>query len=147
MVGDCGWKENRIKLMDTHELLAMAKAAKQEAYAPYSGFAVGAALSCEDGAVFNGANVENASYGLTVCAERVAILKAVSTGRRRFEEIAITGDSEQEIFPCGACLQTMAEFSPDLGLRISVSNRDLQYQTYTLRELFPLVFRLQAETE
>ncbi|MDO4540655.1 MAG: cytidine deaminase [Syntrophomonadaceae bacterium] len=128
--------------MDSNELLHMAREAKAQAYAPYSGFPVGAALYCEDGSVFFGANVENASYSLGVCAERVAILKAVSAGRIRFQELAINSDSEQLTFPCGACLQVMAEFSPDMSLSVTVSNRDLDYMTFTLRDLLPFAFQL-----
>ncbi|MDR2617557.1 MAG: cytidine deaminase [Treponema sp.] len=102
--------------MDTvsmDELYRRALAAAEAAYAPYSRFRVGAALLAEDGAVFLGCNVENRSYGLTVCAERSAVFKGVSEGRRRFTALAIaTPDSFHPVGPCGACRQVLSEFMP-----------------------------------
>lgn len=94
--------------MDT--LIEIARKARDHAYIPYSKFAVGAALLASSGKVYTGANVENASYGLTLCAERTAIVKAVSEGERAFDCIAIVADTEEPVLPCGACLQVMAEF-------------------------------------
>lgn len=95
-------------------LIRAAKAAVTNAYAPYSRFRVGAALLTADGRIYTGCNVENASYPATVCAERVAIFKAVSEGETRFEAIAIVCDSHRPCSPCGVCRQVMAEFSPDM---------------------------------
>ena len=83
-------------------------------YVPYSKFAVGAAVQCKSGAVFAGSNIENVSYGLTICAERVAIGSAVAAGEREFVAIAVVADTIEPIAPCGACRQFLAEFSPDL---------------------------------
>ncbi len=101
--------------MDTQfdNLIVLALAARSEAYVPYSKFAVGAALKCKSGAVFAGANIENRSLGLTICAERVA-MAAVAGGERDFVAIAVTSDSDQSIVPCEACRQFLAEFNPDL---------------------------------
>ncbi len=91
-------------------LIAAATAARLQAYAPYSNFQVGAALLAKDGRVFTGCNVENLSYGLTICAERNAVFAAVASGVREFEVIAIVADTREPISPCGACRQVMAEF-------------------------------------
>jgi cytidine deaminase len=103
-------------LMDTqfNELVAVALNARSKAYAPYSKFAVGAAVKCKSGAVFAGVNIENRSFGLTICAERVAIGAAVVGGERDFVAIAVTADSDEPIVPCGACRQFLAEFAPDM---------------------------------
>ena len=96
------------------ELISQAKAARLHAYAPYSKFSVGAALLGRSGRIFSGCNVENISFGLTMCAERVCIGKAIEEGERDFEAIAIAADSAEPIVPCGACRQVLAEFSPNL---------------------------------
>ncbi|HEX7243359.1 MAG TPA: cytidine deaminase [Longimicrobiaceae bacterium] len=97
------------------DLLRRAREVRAHAYAPYSGFTVGAALLAEDGRVFTGVNVENASYGLTNCAERVAVGKAVSEGARRFRAVAVVGpEDDQPCAPCGACRQVLHEFGPAL---------------------------------
>ena len=93
-------------------LVNAAKEAREKAYAPYSGYKVGAAVRCKDGRVFTGVNVESASYSLTCCAERVAIFKAVSEGCRSFEAIAVVSDGASPVAPCGACRQVLIEFSP-----------------------------------
>ncbi len=95
-------------------LMAAAVQARATSHSPYSRFAVGAALLTESGAIFHGCNVENASYGLTCCAERTAVFKAVSEGERRFVAIAVTAREGQGAPPCGACRQVMSEFAPDL---------------------------------
>ncbi len=100
--------------MPTDELLEAAKAARAHAYAPYSNFAVGAAVRAEDGTIVTGCNVENASYGLGICAERNALTTAVAQGLRRFTGIAIAGPAGIATAPCGACRQFIAEFGPAL---------------------------------
>jgi cytidine deaminase len=102
--------------MDFTSLLTEARQARDRAYAPYSRFAVGAALRGKSGRVFRGCNVENLSFGLTSCAERNAIFAAVAAGEREFEAIAIVADSKQPVSPCGACRQVLAEFAPTLPI-------------------------------
>ena len=131
--------------MTNKELINLAIAAQKNAYAPYSGFHVGAALLCEDGEVFYGANVENSSFGLTNCAERSALFSAVSSGRRRLEAIAVVGGKNGEITnlcpPCGACRQALAEFSRDGSLRVILFDGKQEKQT-TLASLLPESFSL-----
>ncbi len=124
--------------MTDKELLEQAKAAKEGAYAPYSRFRVGAALLSKDGQVFTGANVENASYGVTCCAERVALFKAVTGGTREFAAIAVTSDSRELTFPCGACRQALSEFAPDMD--VLSSNNKLEFKKMKLEELLPCAF-------
>ena len=102
--------------MDTtfSNLVQAASGARRQAYAPYSNFAVGAAVQCKSGTVFVGSNIENISYGLTICAERIAIGSAVAAGEREFVAIAVVADTTEPIVPCGACRQFLAEFAPDL---------------------------------
>ena len=103
-------------MLEPSELLARAVAARARAYAPYSGFQVGAALLAPDGTVFLGANVENASYGLSMCAERVAIYAALSVGAARFDAVAVTGPDGILTMPCGACRQVLYEFGPHMNV-------------------------------
>ncbi len=117
-------------------LIAAARQVYQSAYAPYSGFSVGAALRTHSGRVFTGCNVENASYGLTICAERVAVAKAVSEGERDFETIAVV--SRGGVTPCGACRQVLAEFNPDL--RVIVTDLEGNAREFRLAELLPEAF-------
>jgi cytidine deaminase len=119
-------------------LVEEALRAKENAYAPYSKFRVGAALLTCDGQVFTGCNIENASFGATNCAERTAIFKAVSEGRREFTAIAIASDSRHLTYPCGICRQVMAEFNPEV--RIIVANREGESRTFSLIELLPHSF-------
>jgi cytidine deaminase len=102
--------------MKTDDLLERAKEVRENAYAPYSRFTVGAAIVTDDGAVFTGANVENASYGLGICAERSAAVAAVAAGYRDFRAIAIAGPETTETAPCGACRQFLNEFNPQLDV-------------------------------
>ncbi|MEW6545525.1 MAG: cytidine deaminase [Bacillota bacterium] len=120
-------------------LVELAKGARELAYAPYSGFAVGAALLTRSGDVFTGCNVENASYGLTVCAERVAIFKAVSQGHREFVALAVVADTEGVCLPCGACRQVMREFG---DLRVIMANLRGERAVSSVGELLPWGFSL-----
>ncbi|HEY9181467.1 MAG TPA: cytidine deaminase [Candidatus Baltobacteraceae bacterium] len=106
--------------MKTEELLAHARQVRENAYAPYSRFAVGAAILTDDGTVFTGANVENASYGLAICAERSAAVAAVAAGYRDFEAIAVAGPDTTVTAPCGACRQFLNEFNPRLSVAYTV---------------------------
>jgi len=121
--------------MDFSTLTESALAARERAYAPYSKFAVGAALQTKSGRVFCGCNVENLSFGLTICAERAAVFAAVAAGEREFEAIAIVADSIQPVTPCGACRQVLAEFAPALPLRCS--NLQGKHFDSSIAELLP----------
>ncbi|MBS7008197.1 cytidine deaminase [Anaerostipes sp.] len=123
--------------MNEKELLALAKKAREQAYAPYSGFMVGAALLCADGSIYTGCNVENASYGAAICAERNAVSTAVAAGKRDFEAIAIAAKGKGCVYPCGICLQVMNEFSKDM--KVICQDRD-NYQVFRLKELLPKGF-------
>ncbi|MCI5721249.1 MAG: cytidine deaminase [Emergencia sp.] len=125
--------------MDNRELFRMALAALPNAYAPFSGFRVGAALLTEEGKVFTGVNVENSSYGGTICAERTAAVKAVSEGYRSFSRLAVAA-SEGIGYPCGICRQFLYEFAPELEIILGEDEEHLQ--VYTLKELLPEGFRL-----
>lgn len=115
--------------------------ARENAYAPFSGFQVGAALLTEDGQVYTGVNIENSSYGATICAERTAFVKAISEGHRKFKALAVTAGDEQEALPCGICRQFMYEFSPELEIITGTDEEHLNIRT--LEELLPLGFRLE----
>ena len=120
------------------ELVRQATAARENAHAPYSKFRVGAALRDDKGRIFTGCNVENATYGLTVCAERIAVFKAISEGSRRFTRVAVVADTETLTPPCGACRQILWEFCGDVELVLA----NLRGKTETLRlgDLFPRAF-------
>jgi len=125
-------------LLGEHEaLLSAARDARENAYAPYSHFAVGAALDSGEGHVFLGCNVENASYGLTMCAERVAVGTAITAGYRRFTAIAIAGPDGVVTAPCGACRQVLAEFNPDMTVVYTTLDGAV---TTTIAELLPHSF-------
>lgn len=123
---------------DFTRLLDEARKARDRAYAPYSGFRVGAALLCADGQVYLGGNIENASYGLTVCAERVAVFCAVASGRRLFTAIAVAAEEGVAAYPCGACLQVLHEFSPEV--KVVVAGTGGKVNLAGLRELLPHPF-------
>ena len=119
--------------MTERELVERALEMRRFSYAPYSHFRVGAALECEDGSVYTGCNVENAAYGSSLCAERTALVKAVSEGRRRFVRLAVAGDSADYCWPCGACRQMLREFGTDL--EVLAANREGAYVAISLEEL------------
>ncbi|HEV7501198.1 MAG TPA: cytidine deaminase [Vicinamibacteria bacterium] len=131
-------RARRPPLAGLRELAAQATKARLQAYAPFSRFKVGAALRTRAGDVVTGCNVENASYGLTMCAERVAIFKAISEGRRDFDAVAVVADSPRLTAPCGACRQLLWEFGGDLWVHIV----DLRGHSRTVRmsALLPLPF-------
>jgi cytidine deaminase len=126
--------------MTDAELFNLAKAAAERAYAPYSGFKVGAAVLTESGEVYTGANVENASYGATVCAERAALIKAIYDGHREFAALAVATLSENPAWPCGICRQFLFEFGD--ATRIIVGTDEKHLETHTIGELLPKGFRL-----
>ncbi len=140
-------KINEIKMEDrAGELIQRAVEARENAYCPYSGYAVGAAVLTEKGEIFTGCNVENASYGLTNCGERTAIFSAVSRGARKIKAIAISGSGTPP-YPCGACRQVMAEFaeSGDMPVYVVLVGEDGkagQTEAFTLKELLPRSFNL-----
>ena len=124
--------------MKPEELVSLALQARENAYAPYSNFAVGAALLSADGEVFTGCNVENASYGLSMCAERVALFKAVCRGKRSFAAVAVAAGTGDYCRPCGACRQVLAEFGGHT--RVYMANRHGAYSEMTVAELLPEAF-------
>jgi cytidine deaminase len=121
----------------TDPLVSAARAAQQQAYAPYSRYRVGAALEADDGRVFAGCNVENASYGLTICAERAAVCAAVASGARGFRRAVVVTDSDPPGAPCGACRQVLAEFGPRLTVTAVGPSATT---TWTMAELLPAAF-------
>ena len=120
------------------ELLAAARAARAQAIAPFSGFAVGAALETGTGEIITGCNIENASYGLTICAERVAIFKALSEGKRAFTRIVVVADTPSPTPPCGACRQIIWEFCGDID--VIIANLTEVKLTLRMKDLLPLPF-------
>lgn len=126
--------------MDINLLIDKARGARENAYAPYSHFRVGAALLTASGNIYTGCNVENAAYGATNCAERTAIFKAVSEGERDFSALAIIGDSDGYVFPCGICRQVIWEFSRDMDIIVCAA--DGRWQRFNIKELLPNGFEL-----
>lgn len=131
-------------MITNEELIRHAMEAMGKAYAPYSGFCVGAALLTKDGRIYQGCNIENAAYTPTNCAERTAFFKAVSEGERRFEAICIVGGKDGVpsgyTAPCGVCRQVMMEFCDPETFRIILAADEKQWKEFTLKELFPMVF-------
>jgi len=131
----------------THEiksLVEVSKTAMEHAYAPCSGFKVGAAVLGSSGEIYTGCNVENASYGLSTCAERAAIFRAICEGERAIRAVAISNSSGKAAFPCGACLQVMAEFAPAGEAMNIYLVSDQGVETHTLADLLPHAFRLET---
>jgi cytidine deaminase len=124
--------------MTTDRLIAAAVEARAHAFAPYSGFAVGAAIESEDGTVIAGCNIESASFGLTVCAERVALFRGLFDGHRCFRRVAVATDTPAPTPPCGACRQLLWEFAPDA--EVLLANLTGTVIRYTVRELIPHAF-------
>lgn len=121
------------------KLYQAALKGRENSYSPYSNFAVGAAVLCGD-KIYTGCNIENGSYGLTICAERCAIWKAVSEGERKFDAICVVADTSAPVSPCGACRQVMSEFKIP---RVILSNLKGDFKEFTLEEILPYEFKLQ----
>ncbi len=119
-------------------LIAAARRARRHAHARYSNFKVGAAVETADGSIITGCNIENATYGLTICAERVAMFKALSEGHRRFRRVAVVADTESPTPPCGACRQILWEFGGDL--EVVMANTKRETGRWRLKDLLPLPF-------
>lgn len=128
--------------MEWDRLIREAEKAASYAYAPYSGFKVGVALSTDKGNIYSGCNVENSSYGLTMCAERIAVFKAVASGDMNFVKLVIYTDTDQFFYPCGACRQVLSEFSSETEIMI-VCNQGKKIST--IAELLPDSFKLRSE--
>ena len=124
--------------MNNEKLIKAATDARENAYAPYSNFRVGAAVEAENGDIYIGCNVESASYGLTVCAERVAIWKGISVGEKRFKQIAVVVDTEELTPPCGVCRQIIWEFCGDVP--VILANLHGKSETVMMSELLPRAF-------
>lgn len=120
------------------KLVKEAEMARKKAYTPYSKFKVGAAILCDDGKIFSGCNIENASFGLTICAERVAIFKAISDGSTKFKAIAVIGNTNKPCSPCGACRQVISEFGEDISL--IMTNLKGEVKIKKIKELLPEAF-------
>jgi cytidine deaminase len=136
-------QEQAMTTIAVTQLIRKAAAGRRRAYAPYSKFRVGAALAAADGRIFEGCNVENASYGLTICAERAAVAAAVTAGCRRFKAMAIVGGTRQAPYPCGACLQVLAEFCrPDCLIILAPAGRPSDFTICRLKDLLPKTFTL-----
>jgi cytidine deaminase len=124
--------------LSASKVVSAARRARRHARAEFSGFKVGAALEAADGTIISGCNIENATYGLTVCAERVAMFKALSEGHRKFRRVAVVADTEAPTPPCGACRQILWEFGGDL--EVVLANLRRETGRYQLKDLLPLPF-------
>lgn len=127
--------------MDTKKLIMNAKKACLNSYSPYSKLRIGAALVDDSDRIFTGANIENSSYGLTICAERAALFNAVSKGSRKFKKLVVYANDDKITYPCGACLQVLSEFSDDL--EIIVTNRSGENYKSNINHLLTNPFKLQ----
>lgn len=125
-------------MKNLNKLLESAKTAIKNSYSPYSMFRVAASLRTSSGTIYVGVNIENSSYGLTMCAERVAIFKAVSEGERELEELLIYTETDEPVPPCGACLQVMAEFNPNMKIYLAYKKG---VREYSLKDLLPHQFK------
>lgn len=132
--------------MTSHKLINVAIKARDFSYTPYSKFPVGAAIELEDGSIVRGANIENASYGLTNCAERTALFKAYSEGKREVKQIAVVADTASPVSPCGACRQVMAELCRPETIVI-LANLKGNFEETTVAELLPGVFKAEDMNE
>lgn len=130
--------------MTEYELLLIAVNARDMSYSPYSKFKVGTALLCEDGSVYTGCNVENISYGATICAERTAFVKAISEGRRHFTKIAISVSGKEYGMPCGICRQFMSEFVAE-NFIVVCANSNNEFNTFKFSQLYPEAFNFIAQ--
>ncbi|AAO36523.1 cytidine deaminase [Clostridium tetani] len=130
---------NVMNKIDYKELIKKAMEARELAYVPYSNFKVGAAILTEDNNIYNGCNIENASFGATNCAERTAIFKAISEGKTKIKAIAILGRKDEFTYPCGICRQVIAEFGDKNTIVILAKNID-EYEVKTLEEILPGAF-------
>jgi len=119
-------------------LIEMAMEAREGAYTPYSDFKVGAAVLADDGEIFTGCNIENASYGATICAERTAFVKAISKGHRSFTALAVVGKKDSYTYPCGICRQFIIEFGKDIKIIVAKTPED--YKVFAIEELLPYGF-------
>ena len=129
-------------------LVREARKALPRAYAPYSNYKVAAAIMAEDGRIFTGVNVENASYGLTICAERVALFSAAADGCRSFTHLAVVSDDNENLpLPCGACRQVLMEFSPEMKIIVAGKDDHGEMMSFTLAELLPFSFEIKNSQE
>ena len=127
-------------MIDKKQLIEKAFAAQEFCYTPYSNFDVGAALLCDNGNIYTGCNIENAAYTPTNCAERTAVFKAVSEGEREFRAIAVCGDAEEYLAPCGVCRQVLLEFTEPEKFVVLMAAKSGEYRKMTLAELLPASF-------
>lgn len=128
------------------EMIRLALEAQKNAYAPYSNFHVGASVLADNGRVYTGCNIENASYGATICAERTAVGKAVSDGAKRILAVAVTSDSMEYTMPCGICRQVLSEFCA-AETPMYLGNRHGEYSEYIFRDIFPHAFVLETDPD
>ncbi|OYD07674.1 cytidine deaminase [Paludifilum halophilum] len=132
--------------MDSHALMKEAVEARKHAYVPYSQFGVGAVLLTADGTIYKGCNIENASYGLTNCAERTALFKAVSEGEKQFVAMAVSADTREPVSPCGACRQVLVELCPP-DMKVILGNLSGEFSETTVRDLLPFAFHKEDLNE
>ena len=135
------WQTNAVKI-DAQKLVRAAARARNGSVSPYSKFKVGAALLAKSGEIIGGANVESASYGLTCCAERIALFKALTEGRNQFIAVAVVARCDGGPMPCGACRQLLAEYAPDAKVLVADSDRLKTVRKFTVKELLPAAFTL-----